>query len=117
MNRARAGVTPGANEKSETRRWANSSITCTFSSAPTGTRTQTVRILSPLPLPIGLWGPRLMLETCPTHPLGRAQQGGRSGRQGQGRPRIAESNAGCFYDLVDRPRSATQTARVAVTVR
>ena len=49
--------------------------------------------------------------------LGRGQQGGRSGRKGQGRPRIAESNAGCFYNLVDRPRSATQTARVAVTVR
>ena len=31
--------------------------------APTGTRTQTVRILSPLPLPIGLWGPRLIVET------------------------------------------------------
>ena len=58
----------GANEKSETRRWANSSLTCTFSSAPTGTRTQTVRILSPLPLPIGLWGPRLMLETGPAYP-------------------------------------------------
>ena len=30
--------------------------------APSRTRTDTVRILSPLPLPIGLWGPRLMLE-------------------------------------------------------
>jgi hypothetical protein len=29
-----------------------------FDGAPTGTRTQTVRILSPLPLPIGLWGRR-----------------------------------------------------------
>jgi integrase len=32
--------------------------TCTNVRAPSRTRTDTVRILSPLPLPIGLWGPR-----------------------------------------------------------
>ena len=32
-------------------------------SAPSRTRTDTVRILSPLPLPIGLWGPRMIVET------------------------------------------------------
>jgi hypothetical protein len=78
---------------------------------------QEKRISSPLPLPIGLWGPRLMVETGPAYPLGRGHQGGRSGRQGQGRPRIAKPNAGIFHDLVDRLSSATQTARVAVTVR
>lgn len=31
------------------------------SSAPTGTRTQTGPILSRLPLPIGLWGPGIIL--------------------------------------------------------
>jgi hypothetical protein len=34
--------------------WA---LTCGYPSAPSRTRTDTGRILSPLPLPIGLWGP------------------------------------------------------------
>src|SRR3954447_709793 len=42
-----------------------------FHGAPTGTRTQTGRILSPLPLPIGLWGPGLMLEKGPRGPTQR----------------------------------------------
>jgi hypothetical protein len=32
--------------------------TCKNTGAPSRTRTDTVRILSPLPLPIGLWGRR-----------------------------------------------------------
>src|SRR5882762_3886574 len=80
-------------------------------SAPTGTRTQTVRILSPLPLPIGLWGPRLMLETGPARALARRQEGDGTRRQCQRGPRIAKPDARFFGDLVDRLGNPAQTAR------
>jgi hypothetical protein len=52
--------------------------------APTGTRTQTVRILSPLPLPIGLWGrqvpdlPNALQGTRPRRRGGAIGYAGRS---------------------------------------
>lgn len=45
---------------------AKTASTCKDNGAPSRTRTDTVRILSPLPLPIGLWG------LCRPEPISRA---------------------------------------------
>ncbi len=88
-------------------------------SAPSQTRTDTERILSPLPLPIGLWGP-----VNGSTPPSDAARGGVEPVDGRSRQRLALLEAGalpvaswkfsrgsraCRIGAVSRPNTALRT--------
>ncbi len=84
-----------------------------FLGAPSRTRTDTVRILSPLPLPIGLWGPAGEIDGVTTVEYRalttNSTQVGRSYHRGL----AASRGAAIVHPLSDRSRGPTPHAATA----